>query len=298
MMRLASASLAAETRAMPLPLKPVQSGVVSRTTTQPSLSAANDTFERTGRAQYQSTGGFGEEQIQVIADGAPQPLRGEWIYASEVKPAQALVEAILNGDTSLSVEETTQPWFCGLFFKRCPGFRDAIRADLLKLSRSPVGRSLLREITEHAKPVVIRPTTSTKGGLVEPLNENKARRSPRKPGEGSGCVVHIPHGLKDDTFVVYRSPGFDYEKGKLRSGMEPTADDEIAQPRFIILGHELVHVHRAQRGGLTPKGCHRRDAYHNQEEFETIAGEFKFTENRLRTAHNLPNRYGHFHHRQ
>lgn len=296
-MRLASAHVAAETRAVPLPLQRTQPRIATQAS-EPSLTAANDTFERTGRVQYQTTCGFGDQQLQVIADGAARPIRGEWIYASEVKPAQALVEAILSGDTSLSVEETTKPWLCGLFFKRCPGFRNAIHADLLKLSRSPAGRQLLREISEHTKPVVIRPTTSTKGGLVEPLNESKARRTPRKQGEGSGSIVHIPHDLKDDTFVVYRSPGFDYDTGRMRSGMDPSADDEIAQPRFIILGHELVHVHRAQRGALTPKGCHRRDAYHNLEEYETIAGEYKFTENRLRAAHGLPNRYGHFHHRQ
>ncbi|MBT6178961.1 MAG: hypothetical protein HOI23_17085 [Deltaproteobacteria bacterium] len=296
-MRLASAHVATETRALPVAPQSTLPGVASQAS-EPSFRAANDSFERVGRINYRSTNGFGTEQLQVIADGAPQPIRGEWIYASDVKPALALIDSILSGDTSLSVEETTKPWFCGLFFKRCPGFREAIRGDLLKLSRSPLGRQLLREIAEHTKPVVIRPTTSTKGGLVEPLNESKARRTPRKQGEGSGSVVHIPNDLKDDTFVVYRSPGFDYDTGRMRSGMDPSTDDEIAQPRFIILGHELVHVYRAQRGQLTPKGYHRRDAYHNQEEFETIAGESRFTENRLRRAHGLPNRYGHFHHRQ
>ena len=260
--------------------------------------AVRDTFERVRAPLYRTTNGFGPDQLQVIADGAPQPARGEWIYASEVEPAKALIESIFNGDTSLTVEETTKPWFCGLFFKRCPGFRDAIRQDVEKLSRTPVGRKLLREIAENSKQVVIRPTTSTKGGLVEPFNERHARRTPRQPSQGSGSTVHIPHDLKDDTFVVYRSPGFDYDTGRMRSGMDPSADDEIAQPRFIILGHELVHVHRAQRGNLTPKGCHRRDAYHNQEEYETINGQEEFTENRLRAAHGLPNRYGHFHHRQ
>ena len=287
------------------PLKPTASlahaslpALATVTSASSRLEAANDTFERVGRPQYRTTNGFGQEQLQVIANGAPQPIRGEWIYASDVESAKALVESILNGDTSLSVEETTQPWFCGLFFKRCPGFREAIRKDLLKLSRSSIGRKLLKEIAENPKPVVIRPTTSTKGGLVEPLNENKARRTPHKDGSGSGSVVHIPHDLKDDTFVVYRSPGFDYDTGRMRNGMDPSVDDEIAQPRFIILGHELVHVHRAQRGKITPKGCHRRDAYHNQEEYETINGEEQFTENRLRSAHGLPNRYGHFHHRK
>ena len=168
----------------------------------------------------------------------------------------------------------------------------------MKLSRTPVGRKLLKEIAEHPKPVVIRPTTSTKGGLVEPFNEHQARRTPHQLGKGSGSTVHIPYDLKDDTFVVYRRPGFDYDTGRMRDGMNPTEDDEIAQPRFIILGHELVHVHRGQRGKIAPKGSHRRDAYHNQEEFETINGDEALTENRLRRAHDLPNRYGHFHHRK
>jgi len=280
-------------------LTPTVSRPSSRTVAAPlGPTPANDTFERINPPRYRSTGGFGSEQLQVISRGAAQPIRGEWIYDDEVQATQELVDAIFTGDTSLSVEETTKPWFCGFFFKRFPGFRDAVRNDLLKLCRSSVGRRLLRQIAEHPKTVVIRPTTSKKGGLVEPLNERQARRSPRQDGRGSGSVVYLPHDLRDDTFVAFRSPGFDENTRRLRSGMDPSREDEIAQPRFMILGHELVHVHRAQRGKLAPRGSHRRDAYHNQEEFETINGDGLFTENRLRAAHGLPNRYGHFHRRQ
>jgi len=260
--------------------------------------AANDSFERTARPVHQSTNGFGAEQLTVISDGARRPMKGEWIYQSEVKPALELVEDILSGNTSLHVEEMTEPWLCGLIFRRCPGFKEAIEADLRKLSRSPIGRKLLLEIANHPSEVVIRPTTSKGGGLVKPKSETKARRGRTKAGEGSGSTVYMPYGLKDDTYVVYASPGFDHETGKYRSPMSPGVDDEIAQPRFIVLGHELVHVHRGQRGTIAPKGWHRSDAYHNQEEYETIDGEYRFTENRLRSAHGLPERYGHFHHKQ
>ncbi len=167
-----------------LPLSHVPARAAAARELTPAI-ASHDTFERVAKPMYRTTNGFGSEQLQVIADGAPQPIRGEWIYASEVEPAKALLNAIFNGDTSITVEETTQPWFCGLFFKRFPGFREAIREDLMKLSRTPVGRKLLKEIAENPKPVVIRPTTSTKGGLVEPTHERHARRTPHQLGAGS-----------------------------------------------------------------------------------------------------------------
>ena len=102
--------------------------------------------------------------------------------------------------------------------------------------------------------------------------------------------------------VVYRRPQEDYSRHAMqrrsREYVIPGKDDEIPQPRFMILAHELVHVHRAQRGVIEPKGSHRNDGYLNQEEYETIAGNsYKFTENKLRRSFGMPARFGHFRHK-
>jgi len=246
---------------------------------------------------YVATGGFGDEQLTVIEDGAKLPTQGQWILKSEVSSTQAMIESIVAGNGNVSIEETTEPWLFGLFYKTCPGFKEEIKKDLLKLVRTSMGRNLLKDIMEHDKPVVIRPTMSNQGGLVKPSDESNARRTHDQSGVGSGATVHIPHGLKDDTFVVYRKPPFMGFRRRSPEYEIPGKGEEIAQPRFMTLAHELVHAHRGQRGLIEPKGSNRNDGYLNQEEFQTINGDYTYTENKLRRAFGMPSRFGHFHHR-
>ncbi|MEC9464432.1 MAG: M91 family zinc metallopeptidase [Myxococcota bacterium] len=246
---------------------------------------------------YVTVAGFGNEQLTVIADGADPPSQGQWIFKSEVAPTQAMLEGILNGTGNVCIDETTEGWLFGLFAKECPGFKGAIEKDLRYLARTPLGRQLLQEITNRDQKVVIRPTTSDKGGLVKPDSESKARKAGQTPGAGSGSTVLIPVDLRDDTFVVYRKPPPVFERGKMVIPEIPSENEEIPQPRFMTLAHELVHVHRGQRGLIEPKGSHRRDGYLNQEEFQTINGDYKFTENKIRRSFGLQARFGHFHHR-
>ena len=255
---------------------------------------ARDTFVA---PQYVTVGGFGHEQLSVIADGAEPPSTGQWIFKSDVAPTQAMIDGILNGTGSVSIDETTEGRLFGLFSKECPGFKAAIEKDLRQLARTPMGRQLLAEITSHDQKVVIRPTNSDKGGLVKPDSESKARKTGTAPGVGSGSTVLIPADLRDDTFVVYRKPPPVFERGKMVIPEIPSENEEIPQPRFMTLAHELVHVHRGQRGLIEPKGSHRKDGYQNQEEFQTINGDYQFTENKIRRSFGMQTRYGHFHHR-
>ncbi len=258
---------------------------------------ANDSFEAPKTPTYVTVGGFGREQLQVIADGAKPPEQGQWIFKSEVGPTQAMLDSIINGTGNVSIDETTTGWIFGLFAKECPGFKQAIEKDLRHLARTPMGREMLNDITSHENKVVIRPTTSGKGGLVKPDSESKARRSGSGPGVGSGSTVFSPNDLTDGTFVVYRKPAPIFRLGKMTIPKVPTENEEIAQPRFMTLAHELVHVHRGQRGLIEPKGSLRDDGYQNQEEFQTINGEYEFTENKIRRSFGLESRFGHFHHR-
>lgn len=261
---------------------------------------------------YICTGAFGEhDQLSVIPEGVTPPQGGQWIAQKDLQPTLELLDNIMAGRTAVTVDDNTKPafmeWilpksiaeFIGKIFSRnCPGFRESIQKDLKQLARTPMGRELLRELTSSEFPVVIRPTTGS-GGIVKPDSESRARRQGNTPSGGSASTVHIPRDLTDTTMVVYRRPSItDYSPRALRNPPNPTSEDEIPQPRFMILAHELVHVHRAQRGMIEPKGSHRSDGYLNQEEFETIAGNsYKFTENKLRQSFGMPSRFGHFRHR-
>ncbi len=258
----------------------------------------------------------GKAQLQVIPEGVKPPSSGQWIAQKDVQPTLELIDNMMTGQSTVSVEESTKPTFLDwllpkavsdligkIFSRNCPGFKENIKEDLLHLARTPMGRELLKEITNNPFPVVIRPTMGS-GGIVKPEDSNRARRERNSPhpSKGSGATVHLPHDLHDESMVVYSRPQEDYsrrgQRGRGREYVIPTEADEIAQPRFMILAHELVHVHRAQRGVLEPKGSHRNDGYLNQEEFETIAGNsYKFTENKLRRSFGMPARFGHFRHK-
>jgi len=266
---------------------------------------------------YICTGQFGgKEQLQVVPEGVKPPSNGQWIAQKDVEPTLELIDNIMTGKSTMSVEDSTKPSFLdwllpkvvsdfigSIFSRNCPGFKENIKSDLLHLARTPMGRELLKEITDNPFPVVIRPTMGS-GGVVKPDDENRARREKNSPNpsKGSASTVHLPHDLHDESMVVYRRPQEDYARQGYQRGRQgyvmPTESDEIPQPRFMILAHELVHVHRAQRGMIEAKGSFRNDGYVNQEEFETIAGHsYKFTENKLRQSFGMPSRFGHFRHK-
>ena len=255
----------------------------------------------------------GKEQLRIIPEGVRPPSSGQWIAQKDVEPTLELIDNIMTGKSTVSVEESTKPSFLdwllpkvvsdfigSIFSRNCPGFKENMKQDLLHIARTPIGRELLQELTSGPFPVVIRPTMGS-GGIVKPDDENRARRERNSPNpsRGSASTVHLPHDLTDQSMVVYRRPQImDYSRRRGREYVIPTESDEIPQPRFMILAHELVHVHRAQRGVLEPKGSHRNDGYVNQEEFETIAGNsYKFTENKLRQSFGMPARFGHFRHK-
>ena len=165
------------------PTSPTSPGGTSGSPVSPH---AHDSFEVPKAPTYVTIGGFGREQLQVIADGADPPQQGQWIFKSEVGPTQAMLDSILNGTGNVTIDETTTGWVFGLFAKECPGFKQAIEKDLRHLARTPMGREMLSEITSHENKVVIRPSTSGQGGLVKPDSESNARRSSSGPGSGSG----------------------------------------------------------------------------------------------------------------
>ena len=67
--------------------------------------------------------------------------------------------------------------------------------------------------------------------------------------------------------------------------------NQISDPVFIFLGHEMIHAHHNQRG-RNRRGLAATDgAYSNREEQETVATG-ALNENQLRAEHGLTARHG------
>ena len=285
----------------PAPPVPVESTSVPSEASRSSTSVSTRPSEIPGSADryvaptYVMTSGFGKEQLRVIPDGAKAPESGQWIYKSEVSKTQAMLDGIMEGSGSLSIKETTKGWLFGLFSKEVTGFKARLEGDLRQLARTPLGRELLKDITSHSQKVVIRPTTG--GALVEPESESGARKSSAGPGGGSGATVYLPAEQTDTSYVVYRKPMPIFQNGKndlarcsQRNRRDRSAELHDTGPRTRPCPPRSTRLDRAQ-------GMKRTDGYTNEEEFQTIRGDYAFTENKIRKAFDLPARYGHFHHK-
>ena len=99
-----------------------------------------------------------------------------------------------------------------------------------KLSETP-GYNLLKRMIENSHEVKIG--SYKKEPKAEPLDQEKASM----PGEGTGSQVSIPKILGMEDLVK--------EEGEL-------VMREI--PRYLVLGHELIHADRSQRGYRQQKG--------------------------------------------
>lgn len=160
------------------------------------------------------------------------------------------------------------------------GFQAKVLAQLGKLMSRPNGRQVVSAIILGSKKVTIRPLDDAKDGAhaaaVSP--EHASRAIDGKKGAGSDVVVGMDPDFTDDTIKAFDA---DY--------------NEIHQPVFATLGHELIHAKHATEGSLAPREQHpSHEHYDDLEEEETIAGDSEgLSENAIRADHGLTPRFGH-----
>jgi hypothetical protein len=137
---------------------------------------------------------------------------------------------------------------------------------------------VIRQLFSASYPVIIQPWAVPIVGGARTVFSPNAHIGPGgfEPGPGSGAAILVDPELRDDTTLVYDADG-----------------NEIADPLFIILGHELIHARHATLGMIDLGGIVDPD-YPNVEEWLTIADTWNISENQIREEHGLPARDGHW----
>lgn len=158
------------------------------------------------------------------------------------------------------------------------GFRATTLARLGMLMTRPKGRELVVDLVTGAKTCTIRPAPGevSAGAQTDPVHGfdlGPGTMANGKNGPGDDSVVNVDVNWTDDRSRVYDAAG------KL-----------IANPVYIILGHELIHARHLAAGAIDMSG--RADEAKAREEEITISTG-TLTENDLRAEHGLAGRHGH-----
>lgn len=159
-------------------------------------------------------------------------------------------------------------------------FQKMVLAKLGTLLARKQGRQLLQGLAAGGHEVMIAPLAdAAEGAHALPENRRETERDLKsgKAGKGSKVFVYVDPNLSDDTVKAFDA---DFE--------------ELANPGFLVLGHELIHAKHMVEGTTAPKGEKPLidPEYHELEEEETIASG-KISENALRQEHGLKARFGH-----
>jgi hypothetical protein len=141
----------------------------------------------------------------------------------------------------------------------------------------PLGLQLVEAIVKTGAQIKIYPQVAHFGqSATYPASK-------QKPAQGvvnhSAVVLYVPSYSRRGENQVY-----------IHEGNERRL---VAQPYWLTLGHELIHALRlangdAWDGSTLKKSIKRADGFDDLDEYEVIAGEAPFTENKLRAAAHPP----------
>ena len=136
------------------------------------------------------------------------------------------------------------------------------------------GRLLVITLANGTQTVTIQPEGATKYASSESCQaaDHKLAEE-QKPTD---AIIFIDPGMGDETLTAFDE-----------------AYNEIFQPPFVTLGHELIHaLHFTTGTAATGKDPITHPDYHDYEEEQTIASG-ELTENMIRGEHGFPARFGH-----
>jgi hypothetical protein len=220
---------------------------------------------------------FGE--YWVVPDGtkpadAKVGQKGELIEQKQFTAVEAVWTKVKDGTGKLLITETDKDGGAHA------GFKAATLPRIGMLMAKPKGRELITGLANGAKKCTIRPgvgkvhggaSTDAVGGL----------------GAGAaGVVTGGKKGAGADSFVT-----LDASVGDGDIKVHDDAGNDISDPVYIFLGHELIHA-RHIAAGEVDMGAPADAAYGIKEEEATIATG-GLSENDLRAEHGLTKRHGH-----
>jgi hypothetical protein len=162
--------------------------------------------------------------------------------------------------------------------KNHAGFKNNMLTQCGKLLSQPTGRSVIVNLTAGAtNKVTVRPTTAKLYGGGQAIRTGGAdalEKPGGQAGSGSGTIIEIDPTLKDEDIKVNDKDG-----------------NEISDPVFIILGHEMIHAQHNRAGRNRREQAATSGDYSNKEEEQTVATG-PTTEKDLRSEHGLKARHG------
>ncbi|MGB3716165.1 MAG: M91 family zinc metallopeptidase [Candidatus Promineifilaceae bacterium] len=158
------------------------------------------------------------------------------------------------------------------------GFKNNMLTQFGKLLSRPTGRSVVVNLVAGAtNKVTIRPSAAQiygGGNAIRVGGADALEKPGGRAGSGSGTIIQIDPSLKDEDIKVNDKSG-----------------NEISDPVFIILGHELIHAQHNRAGRNRREQAATSGDYTNKEEEQTVATG-PTTENDLRSEHGLKARHG------
>lgn len=220
---------------------------------------------------------FGE--YWVVPDGtkpadAKVGQKGELIEQTKFTAVEGVWTKVKAGSGKLVIIETDKNGGAH------PGFQATTLPRIGMLMSKPKGRELITGLVNGSKKCTIRPapgklyggaSTDAAGGL----------------GAGApGVVTAGKKGAGDDSFV-----DLDANVGDGDIKVHDAAGNDIADPVYIFLGHELIHARHISAGEVDMGAP--ADASYGIKEEETTIATGGLSENDLRAEHGLTKRHDH-----
>jgi hypothetical protein len=163
-----------------------------------------------------------------------------------------------------------------------PGFQQKVLSLLALLLSRPKGRQLILELMKSPKMCTIRPAKESYPGGAG----TQARKSLQNQGAPGLLRADGHPGAGDASFVE-----LDASVGDHDIKVHDAAGRPIADPVYIILGHELIHARHIGAGTVDSHPLPEAGPNAVQDDKITIStGDL--TENDLRREHGLPKRHG------
>lgn len=217
---------------------------------------------------------FGE--YWVVPDTTNGPVgdaQGEQIKETDFTALQGVWNKVKDGSGDIKITEKDSA------NGDHAGFKASILTKIGLLMSKPVGRKLVTELISGGKTVTIRPSAAKIYGGANAIRGSNAtlENSDGTSGGGGTTIIQIDPDCTDNDIKVYNASG-----------------NEISDPVYIFLGHEMIHARHNQLGhNKRQQTATDPSKYGNKEEEQTIAKGTDFNENMLRSEHGLEARIGH-----
>jgi hypothetical protein len=197
-------------------------------------------------------------------------IQGEQITESAFRALQADWDKVKDGSGRIQITETDSSGV------QHGGFEASILQKIGLLMSAPTGRRLVQDLVNGSHAVTIRPSAAPiYGGANAIRGSASTLEGPDGTSGGGGTtIIQIDPSCSDTDIKVYDASG-----------------NEIADPVFIFLGHEMIHARHNQEGHNRRNLPATDASYSNREEQETVEGA-GISENALRSEHGLPARHG------